>query len=58
MYVVASEAASLLKIPHRRLLELLRKGRVKGAYKSGRFWLIPLYNRPLAKVDFELKIQA
>ena len=45
MYVVASEAASLLKISHRRLLELLRKGRVKGAYKSGRFWVIPLYNK-------------
>ena len=44
MYVVASEAALLLKIPHRRLLELLRKGRVKGAYKSGRYWLIPLYD--------------
>jgi hypothetical protein len=44
MYVVASEAALLLKIPHRRLLELLRSKRVKGAYKSGRYWLIPLYN--------------
>ncbi len=44
MYVITSEAALLLQIPHKRLLELLGKGRVKGAYKSGRFWLIPLYN--------------
>ena len=43
MYVVTSQAASLLKIRHRRLLELLRQGRVEGAYKSNRFWLIPLY---------------
>ena len=43
MYVIASQAALLLKISHGRLLELLGKGRVKGAYKSGRFWLIPLY---------------
>ena len=43
MHVVSSEAASLLKIPQKRLQDLLRKGRVKGAYKSGRIWLIPLY---------------
>ena len=44
MYVITSEAALLLQIPHKRLLELLGKGRVKGSYKSGGFWLIPLYN--------------
>ncbi len=44
MYVHTTEAASFLEISSRRLRQLLQQGRVKGAYKSGSFWLIPLYN--------------
>ena len=44
MYVHTTQAASLLEISPRRLRQLLQQGRVKGAYKSGKFWLIPLYN--------------
>ncbi len=44
MYVHTTKAASLLGISSRRLRQLLQQGRVKGAYKSGKFWLIPLYN--------------
>ena len=39
-----TEAANLLGISSRRLRTLLAEGRVYGAYKSGKFWLIPLYN--------------
>lgn len=44
MYVHTTEAASRLGISPRRLRQLLQQGRIKGAYKSGKFWLIPLYN--------------
>ena len=44
MYVLTTKAAFLLNISARRLRQLLQQGRVKGAYKSHRFWLIPLYN--------------
>lgn len=43
MYVHTTQAASLLGISTRRLRQLLSDKRVKGAYKSGKFWLIPLY---------------
>ena len=43
-YVGTTEAANLLEISSRRLRTLLAEGRVYGAYKSGKFWLIPLYN--------------
>jgi len=43
MYVHTTEAASLLKISSSRLRQLLQQGRVKGAYKTGKYWLIPLY---------------
>ncbi|MEM8719233.1 MAG: DNA-binding protein [Cyanobacteria bacterium P01_G01_bin.39] len=43
MYVNTTQAASLLKISSSRLRQLLQKGRVRGAYKSGKFWLIPIY---------------
>ena len=44
MYIHTTKAASLLEISSRRLRQLLQQGRVKGAYKSGKFWLIPLYD--------------
>ena len=44
MYVHTTKAASLLGISARRLRQLLQQGRVTGAYKSGKFWLIRLYN--------------
>ncbi|AOY82725.1 helix-turn-helix domain-containing protein [Moorena producens JHB] len=43
-HVGTTEAASLLGISSRRLRQLLEKGRVRGAYKSGKFWIIPLFN--------------
>ncbi|NEO89478.1 MAG: helix-turn-helix domain-containing protein [Moorea sp. SIO3G5] len=42
--VGTTEAASLLGITPRRLRQLLESGRVRGAYKSGKFWIIPLFN--------------
>lgn len=44
MYIHTTKAASLLGISDRRLRQLSQQGRIKGAYKSGKFWLIPLYN--------------
>ena len=43
-YVGTTEAADLLGISSRRLRTLLAEGRVFGAYKSSKFWLIPLHN--------------
>ena len=43
-YVGTTEAANLLGISPRRLRTLLAEGRVYGAYKSGKFWFVPLYN--------------
>ena len=43
MYILTTQAASLLGISSRRLRKLLQEKRVKGAYKSGKYWLIPLY---------------
>ncbi len=44
MYVHTTKAASLLEISTRRLRQLLQQNRVEGAYKSGKFWLIPLHD--------------
>ena len=44
MYLNTTEAASYLDISPRRLRKLLQEERVKGAYKCGHVWLIPLYN--------------
>ncbi|MEM6614763.1 MAG: hypothetical protein AAF652_21475 [Cyanobacteria bacterium P01_C01_bin.72] len=40
MYLHTTEAASLLKISPARLRQLLQQGRVKGAYKTGRYVLV------------------
>ncbi len=41
-YIATKEAAFLLNISVVRLRQLLQQGRVVGAYKQGRCWLIPL----------------
>ena len=43
MIVLTSPAAQISNISTARMRVLLAAGRVKGAYKSGKFWLIPLY---------------
>ena len=43
MIVGTSEAAKILKISTPRLRVLLIEGRVEGAYKTGKIWLIPLF---------------
>lgn len=43
MIVLTSQAAQIANISTARMRVLLAEGRVKGAYKSGKFWLIPLY---------------
>ena len=44
MIVGTTEAARILKISTARLRVLLIAGRVRGAYKTGKMWLIPLVN--------------
>lgn len=43
MVVMTSQAAQISNISTARMRVLLASGRVKGAYKNGKFWLIPLY---------------
>ena len=48
MIVGTSEAAKISNISSNRLRVLLVEGRVEGAYKTGKLWLIPLFNgRPI-----------
>ncbi|MEQ8995343.1 MAG: DNA-binding protein [Coleofasciculus sp. B1-GNL1-01] len=48
MIVGTTEAAKILNISTARLRVLLLQGRVEGAYKTGRMWLMPLFNgKPL-----------
>ncbi len=50
MIVGTTETAKILNISSARLRVLLIEGRVEGAYKTGRMWLIPLFNgRPIIK---------
>ena len=50
MIVGTTEAAKILNISTARMRVLLMTGRVKGAYKSGKFWLIPLFDgKPMIK---------
>ncbi|MEM7595508.1 MAG: DNA-binding protein [Cyanobacteria bacterium P01_A01_bin.83] len=44
MIVGTTEAAKVLNISTARLRVLLIEGRVEGAYKTGKMWLIPLFN--------------
>ena len=44
MFIGTTEAAKLLGISTSRLRVLLKEGRVEGAYKIGKTWVIPLYN--------------
>lgn len=44
MIVGTTEAAKILKISTARLRTLLIARRVEGAYKTGKMWLIPLFN--------------
>ena len=48
MIVCTSEASKILNISSARLRVLLSEGRVEGAYKSGKTWMIPLFKgRPI-----------
>lgn len=44
MIVGTTETAKILNISTGRLRVLLIAGRVQGAYKTGKMWLIPLFN--------------
>ncbi|NEO13553.1 MAG: helix-turn-helix domain-containing protein [Moorea sp. SIO4G2] len=44
MMISTAQAAELLGISATRVRFLLSKGRVKGAYKVGRTWVIPLFD--------------
>ena len=44
MIVGTTQAANILNISTARLRVLLIQGRVEGAYKTGKMWLIPLFN--------------
>jgi len=50
MIVGTTVAAQLLNISTARLRVLLLTGRVEGAYKTGKMWLMPLFNgKPIIK---------
>lgn len=44
MYITAKETADILGVSRRRVLFLLGKNRIKGAFKAGNQWLIPLFD--------------
>ncbi|MEM7712185.1 MAG: helix-turn-helix domain-containing protein [Cyanobacteria bacterium P01_A01_bin.68] len=44
MYIGTTEAAKILKISTSAMRYLISSGRVNGAYKAGRNWIIPLFN--------------
>jgi len=50
MIVGTAVAAQILNISTARLRVLLISGRVEGAYKTGKMWLMPLFNgKPIIK---------
>ncbi|NEO34036.1 MAG: helix-turn-helix domain-containing protein [Symploca sp. SIO3C6] len=44
MFVGTAQAAEILGISTARVRLLLKQGRIEGAYKIGRFWVIPLFD--------------
>ncbi|MEM9926551.1 MAG: helix-turn-helix domain-containing protein [Cyanobacteria bacterium P01_D01_bin.50] len=44
MYVGTTQAAEILNISTARVRYLLAQGRVKGAYKVGKIWIVPLFD--------------
>ncbi|NEP00385.1 MAG: helix-turn-helix domain-containing protein [Symploca sp. SIO2E9] len=42
MFVSSTQAAHLMGISPRRIRQLLSQGRIQGALKIGKFWIIPL----------------
>ena len=50
MIIGTADAAKILNISTARLRVLLIAGRVQGAYKTGKMWLMPLFNgKPIIK---------
>ncbi|NEP00788.1 MAG: helix-turn-helix domain-containing protein [Symploca sp. SIO2E9] len=50
MFVGSTQAARLMGVSARRIRQLLSGGRIQGAFKTGRFWMIPLVEgMPLVK---------
>ena len=48
MIVGTTEVAKILNVSSSRVRILLKQGRVEGAYKTGKMWLIPLFGgRPI-----------
>ncbi len=43
-WIGTTEAAKILGISDARVRQLLAVGRIKGAYKIGRYWMIPLFD--------------
>ncbi|NEO30594.1 MAG: helix-turn-helix domain-containing protein [Symploca sp. SIO3C6] len=42
MFVSSTQAANLMGVSPRRIRQLLSEGRIEGALKIGKFWIIPL----------------
>ncbi|NEO99819.1 MAG: helix-turn-helix domain-containing protein [Symploca sp. SIO2E9] len=42
MFVSTTQAAHLMGVSVRRIRQLLSGGRIRGAFKAGKFWMIPL----------------
>ncbi|NEO29055.1 MAG: helix-turn-helix domain-containing protein [Symploca sp. SIO3C6] len=42
MFVSTTQAAHLMGVSVRRIRQLLSGGRIQGAFKAGKFWMIPL----------------
>jgi hypothetical protein len=49
-YIGIAEAAYLLGVCRQRVQQLLYVGRIKGAFKEGRYWRIPLFNGKIPQI--------